>query len=127
MLRPIWIASVVLAGFLAGCGVNGKHGTIVAASALVSRAPEAGIVAIAAPGAASVRVLYARNGGMVLLGEVRVPAGDAITGIALSADGSDLVVDTDKSAYTISTRTWVARPARVLALQRAVPMAETAL
>ena len=75
------------------------------------------MVAIASSGSSSVRVLYVRNGGMVLLRDVRVPAGDTITAIALSADGEDLVVDTSRSVYAISTRTWSSRPARVLALQ----------
>ena len=70
-----------------------------------STAPEAGIIAQAGPVPGRVRVLYARNGAMVLLREIRVPGGEPVHEISLSADGRDLFVATEQSAYTFSTRT----------------------
>lgn len=74
-------------------------------SALVATAPEAGVIAIAGPVPGRIRVLYARNGGMVLLREITLPAAATVRELALSADGSDLFVATDAVAYAVSTRT----------------------
>ncbi len=49
--------------------------------------------------------MFARNGGMVLLREISVPGAGQVRELSLSADGSDLFVATDASAYAFSTRT----------------------
>jgi hypothetical protein len=93
-------------------------------SPLVAQAPEAGMMAIATPGSTRVRVLYVRGGSMVLLRELRLRAGDTVTGVALSADGDDLVIDTARSAYMMSTREWSQQPLQVVAIgqtERASP------
>jgi hypothetical protein len=76
-----------------------------AATMLVASAPEAGLIAIAGSVPGRIRVLYARNGGMVLLREIGVPAGARVSDLSLSADGNDLFVATDAIAYAMSTRT----------------------
>jgi hypothetical protein len=66
-------------------------------------APEAGLIALPAAHPDRVRLVYAQNGGMVLLREIAVPG--PIREVSLSADGRDLFVSTDDNAYTLSTRT----------------------
>jgi hypothetical protein len=75
------------------------------APTLVATAPEAGLIAMAGPVPGKIRVLYARNGGMVLLREINVPLGAGVRDLALSADGEDLFVATEASGYALSTRT----------------------
>jgi hypothetical protein len=118
---------LAFAALLTGCVPPTDHSAAGVDGPLVAEAEDAGLVAIASPRTASVRVIYARNGGMVLLGEVRVPASERVTGVALSADGEDLLIDTDRASYAVSTRTWSSRPARVVALDRTSTPAETAL
>jgi hypothetical protein len=76
-----------------------------AAAKLVASAPEAGLIAIAGPVPGKIRILYARNGTMVLLREISVPPGGDVRELALSADGKDLFVATEASGYALSTRT----------------------
>src|SRR5438128_12103562 len=61
---------------------------------IVAQAPEAGIMAIAPKGSGTVRVLFARGGGMALIREIRLPRGHVVTGLAVSADGRDFVIST---------------------------------
>jgi len=61
-------------------------------------------MAIAGPVPGTVRVLYARNGAMVLMRELRLPKGAEVRELSLSADGTDLVIGTDTVAYAASTR-----------------------
>jgi hypothetical protein len=70
-----------------------------------STAPDAGIIALAGPVPGRLRVLYARNGAMVLMREIRVPDGGPVREISLSADGRDVFVATEESTYTFATRT----------------------
>ena len=72
---------------------------------LVTEARDAGIMAIAGPVRGTVRVLYARNGSMVLLREIRLPVGTTIRELSLSADGGDLFIGTGAVGYAVSTRT----------------------
>ena len=65
--------------------------------------PEAGLIALPAAHPDRVRLIYARNGGMVLVREITVPG--PVREVSLSADGRDLFVSTDDNAYTLSTRT----------------------
>jgi len=75
------------------------------ARTLVANAPEAGVIAMAGPGPGRIRVLFARNGGMVLQREISVPGAGEVRELSLSADGNDLFVATDTAAYALSTRT----------------------
>jgi hypothetical protein len=63
------------------------------------------VIAIAGAVPGRIRVLYARNGGMVLLREISVPSGGDVRDLALSADGKDLFVAAGASVYALSTRT----------------------
>jgi hypothetical protein len=64
---------------------------------------EAGMIALPASRPDRIRLVYARNGGMVLLREIAVPG--PVREVSLSADGRDIFVLTDDNAYTLSTRT----------------------
>ena len=75
-----------------------------AAGPVAAEAPEVGIMAIAGPVPGTVRVLYARNGAMVLMRELRLPKGTEVRELSLSADGTDLVIGTDTLAYAASIR-----------------------
>jgi len=91
-------------GLLGGWGARQARVT-GGATTLVANAHEAGLIAIAGPVPGRIRVLFARNGGMVLLREISVPGAGQVRELSLSADGSDLFVATDASAYAFSTRT----------------------
>jgi hypothetical protein len=93
--------AIALAAALAGHAQPAPGG----AATLVASAPEAGLIAMAGPVPGRIRVLYARNGGMILLREISVPPGGDLRELALSADGKDLFVATQASAYALSTRT----------------------
>ena len=67
-------------------------------------------MAIAAKGSGTVRVLFARSGSMVLMREIRLPRGKAVTDLAVSADGRYFVIDTDAVAYSISMGAWKLEP-----------------
>ena len=73
------------------------------AAVAVASAPDAGLIALPSAHPDRVRLLYAQNGGMVLLREIRAPG--TVRTLALSADGRDVFVSTDDNAYTLSTRT----------------------
>lgn len=83
---------------------------VAATAPVVAQAPEAGVIAIAAQGSGTVRVLFARRGSMVLLKAIRLPAGQTVTGLSLSADGRDLVIGTGSLAYLASGDKWTPRP-----------------
>src|SRR5437763_14617028 len=76
-----------------------------AARTAEATAPEAGIMALIGPVRGRIRVLYARNGAMVLLREISIPDGGPVREISLSADGRDLFVRTEAGAYAFSTHT----------------------
>jgi hypothetical protein len=96
-----------VAGLLAALGLAGRSVSPAGqdASTIRSTAPEAGMIALAGPARGRIRVLYARNGGMVLLREISVPEAAPVRELSLSADGRDLFVATDANAYTFSTLT----------------------
>ena len=75
------------------------------ATTLIASAPEAGLIAIAGPVPGRIRILFARNGAMVLVREISVPGTGQVRELSLSADGKDLFVATDATAYALSTRT----------------------
>lgn len=88
-------ASVVVAGRVAMRPLPGASAGVAA--------PEAGLIALPAARPDRVRLVYARNGGMVLLREITIPG--PVREVSLSADGRDLFVSTDDNGYTLSTRT----------------------
>ena len=75
--------AVALMSSMAGCSSTPGEMT----APIVAQAPEAGIMAIAANGSGTVRVLFARRGSMVLIRDIRLPRGQAVRGMAVSADG----------------------------------------
>jgi hypothetical protein len=85
-----------------------------ATAPLVAQAPDAGVIAIGAQGSGTVRVLFARRGSMVLLKSIRLPAGQTVTSLSLSADGRDLVIGTESLAYLASGDKWRLRPVEAL-------------
>src|SRR6478609_10118474 len=60
---------------LAACG------PVSTAPAIVVAAPTTGMVAVTARGSANVRLLYAREGSIVLLRTVHLPPGDAVQSV----------------------------------------------
>jgi hypothetical protein len=95
------------AALVAALGLAGRTASPAGedASTIRSNAPEAGMIAVAGPVRGQIRLLYARNGGMVLLREISVPEAAPIRELSLSADGRDLFVATDASDYAFSTLT----------------------
>jgi hypothetical protein len=71
-----------------------------------AEAPDAGMVALAGDDPRTVRLLYARNGSMVLIREIRLPPGELVTELSLSADGRDLVIGTQSQRYLASANAW---------------------
>ena len=88
-------ASIVVAGRVTMRPLPGASAGVAA--------PEAGLIVLPSAHPDRVRLVYARNGGMVLVREITVPG--PVREVALSADGRDLFVSTDDNAYTLSTRT----------------------
>lgn len=104
MQRTMLGLLMVLALTMGGCAERQPEPGSRLARPLVAEAPEAGVMAIAGPVPGTVRVLYTRNGGMVLVRELRLPAGAIVRELSLSADGTDLFIATDTVAYAASTR-----------------------
>jgi len=100
---------------LAACTDSLARSDPAAAAPVVAQAPEAGVIAIAARGTGTVRVLFARRGSMVLLKAIRLPAGERVTSLSLSADGRDLVIGTESFDYLASGDKWRLRPVEALA------------
>jgi hypothetical protein len=96
------VLAVVAVAALAAMLLGGGH-TLVRSPRPPSALMEGGMIALPAAHPDRVRLLYARNGGMVLLREIAVPG--RVREVSLSADGSDVFVSTDDNAYTLSTRT----------------------
>ena len=107
---------MVLAFSVGGCAEPQLEAGSRVARPLVAEAPEAGMMAIAGPVPATVRVLYTRNGGMVLVRELRLPAGAIVHDLSLSADGTDLLIATDTMAYAASTRSGRIEPLALAAI-----------
>jgi len=105
-----WVVIAVMVLTAGAIGVVGGWGAREArvsqgAPTIVASAPEVGLIAIAGPVPGRIRVLFARNGGMVLLRDISVPGAGQVRELSLSADGGDLFVATDATAYALSTRT----------------------
>lgn len=103
-----------LACVLAACtsSVSGRYPGV--AMPIVAQAPDAGIIAIAGQASGTVRVMFARNGGMVLIKDIRLPPGQSVTNLSVSADGRDLVIGTESVAYLASGGTWKLQAVDVL-------------
>jgi hypothetical protein len=93
------IAVAILLSMLFGAG----HALVRPWPAAHSAVQEAGMIALPASHPDRIRLVYARNGGMVLLREIAVPG--PVREVSLSTDGCDIFVLTDDNAYTLSTRT----------------------
>jgi len=103
MNRVLAIAAVaVLAATVVGAG-RAMMRPLPNSTAALAAVPEAGLIALPAAHPDRVRLVYAQNGGMVLLREIAVPG--PVREVSLSADGRDIFVSTDDNAYTLSTRT----------------------
>lgn len=85
---------------LAACG------PVSTAPAIVVAAPTTGMVAVTARGSANVRLLYARDGSIVLLRTVYLPPGDAVQSVAWSNDERDVLITTSGKVLALDTRTW---------------------
>lgn len=107
----------VLAFGLTACTTTVPERNSDATAPIVARAPDASIIAIAGQGSGTVRVMFARNGGMVLIKAIRLPAGQTVTSLAVSADGRDLVIGTQSITYLASGGAWKLQA--VAALSRA--------
>jgi len=95
-----------LAFALEACTGNVPGGDATATVPIVAQAPDAGIVAIAGQASRTVRVMFARNGGMVLIKDIRLPAGQRVTSLSMSADGRDVLIGTESSIYLASGGAW---------------------
>lgn len=104
----------VLALALTACTTTVPGSYSDATVPIVARAPDASIIAIAGQGSGTVRVMFARNGGMVLIKDIRLPAGQTVTSLA---DGRDLVIGTQSITYLASGGAWKLQA--VAALSRA--------
>jgi len=76
------------------------------APAIVVAAPTTGMIAVTAQGSASVRLLYARGGSIVLLRTVYLPPGDAVQSVAWSSDEREVLIGTSGKVLALDTRTW---------------------
>lgn len=94
---------------LAACTGNDSGPESGVTVPIVAQAADAGIIAIAGDASGSVRVMFARNGGMVLIKDIRLPAGQRVTNLSVSADGRDLVIGTESVVYLASGDTWKLR------------------
>ena len=98
MVAAILAAAVF--GITAGCDVSAAPGTLAAS------APDGMRIAVATAGSRNVRVLHVSGGSIVRLREVFVPEGDAVLGIAWSADGRNVIVTTRGPVFAVDTQTW---------------------
>jgi len=103
-----------LACVLAACtsNVSGRYPGV--AMPIVAQAPDAGIIAIAGQASGTVRVMFARNGGMVLIKDIRLPPGQSVTNLSVSADGRNVVIGTESAVYLASGGTWKLQTVGVL-------------
>ena len=64
------------------------------------------MIAVTELGSASVRLLYARGGSIVLLRTVYLQPGDAVQSVAWSNDERDVLIATSGKVLALDTRTW---------------------
>jgi hypothetical protein len=74
--------------------------------AILVAAPTTGMVAVTAVGAASVRLLYVRDGSIVMLRTVWLPKGEAVQSVTWSNDERDVLIATSGRILALDTRTW---------------------
>jgi WD40 repeat protein len=97
---------IVFAIAAAVLGIAEGGGTRAAPDTLVATSPDGTRIALASAGMRNVRVLRVSGGSVVRLREVFVPEGEAVSGIAWSADGQDVIVTTHGPKLAVDTRTW---------------------
>ena len=114
-MNKLWAGIAAAALLVALAAGHAVLGPATDAPVAVTSAPGAGIIALPSAHPERVRLLYARNGGMVLLREISAPG--RVRALALSADGRDVFVSTDDNAYTLSTRTGEVEAALVAAAE----------
>jgi hypothetical protein len=119
--RPICITAM-LGLALAAC--TGCVPAPVGGSLRVSaQAPDAGMLALAGDDPRTVRLLFARNGSMALIKEIRLSPGEVVTELSLSADGRDLMIGTQSQLYLASANAWKLEAVRTLARGGPAPKA----
>lgn len=74
--------------------------------AILAAAPTSGMIAVTSVGSASVRLLYARGGSIVLLRTIDLPPGDAVQSVTWSNDERDVLIATYGKVLALDTRTW---------------------
>ena len=74
--------------------------------AILAAAPTTGMVAVTVAGSANVRLLYVRDGSIVLLRTVWLPPGDAVQSVTWSNDERDVLIATSGKVLALDTRTW---------------------
>ena len=112
--RLIYLMATLTLTLAACTPVNAPDRYLTAAVPIIAQTPDSGMIAIAGQRSGTVRVLFARNGGMVLIKDIRLPAGQGVMDLSLSADGRDLVIGTDSTVYLASRDAWKLHPVGVL-------------
>jgi hypothetical protein len=118
MHKPLLGLLTALILIVGGCADRVADNATRVARPVVAEAPEVGIMAIAGPVPGTVRVLYARNGAMALVRELRLPKGAAVRELSLSSDGTELIIGTETVAYAASTRSGRIEPLALAARWR---------
>jgi len=105
------LAALVAAVLLAGtpptpAGPDAGVATPRVNSPILVTDAASGLTAISNVGAREVRVLYLRGPSIVLVREVFLPAGTAVTGLVPAGDGRGLIVEAGESRYALDLRTF---------------------
>lgn len=106
MRTLFWLVVLVLGLLVAACAPHPAPPAALAAPVVpvIASDTASGMSAVYTPGTRNVRVLIVRPPSIVLLREVFVPAGEAITAVRWSDSG--LIVDTADERFALDTRTW---------------------
>jgi len=100
-MRALGMLLVTVAALLLSACAPPQRGAAILAST-----PTTGMIAVSAVGATTVRLLYARDGGIVMLRTVYLPPGDAVQSVAWSNDGRDVLIATSTALLALDTHTW---------------------
>ena len=93
------LLAIAAALLLPSCGPPQRGAAILAAT------PTSGMIAVSAVGATTVRLLYSRDGGIVMLRTVYLPRRDAVQSVAWSTDERDVLITTSGGLLALDTRT----------------------
>ncbi|HUH92211.1 MAG TPA: hypothetical protein VL742_03575 [Casimicrobiaceae bacterium] len=102
----IGVALVLVVGLALGGCTGCVPASVGASVRATAQASDAGMLALAGDDPRTVRLLFARNGSMVLIKEIRLPPGEVVTELSLSADGRDLLIATQSQCYLASANAW---------------------